>query len=65
MDQNMMSGSMKAIWAMPRPHWINVSVDMGYSEYLASGMYCTRPLYVSRVLGPIKPGAFNLVEALG
>ena len=65
MGQNMMNGSMKTIWAMLRPFWISTSVHMGYSECFASGMYCTRPLYVSRVLGPIKPATINLVEALG
>ena len=37
----------------------------GYSECFASGMYCTRPLYVSRLLGLIKPATINLIEALG
>ena len=65
MGQNMMNGSMKTFWAMPGPYWISKNVHMGYSECFASGMYCTRPLYVSRVLGPIKPATINLVEALG
>ena len=53
------------IWAMPRPYWVSTSVHMGYSECFASGIYCTRPLYVHKVLGPIEPATFNLVEALG
>ena len=64
MDQNMTNGSMKTIWAMPRPCWTNTSVHMGYSECFASGMYCTRPLYVSRILGSIEPATINLAEAL-
>ena len=39
MGQNMMNGSMKTIWAMPRPYWISTRVHMGYSECFASGMY--------------------------
>ena len=65
MDQNMTSGSMKTTWAMPGPYWISTSVYMGYSECFSSGMYCTRPLYVRRVLGPIRPATINLIEALG
>ena len=65
MDHNMMSGSMKTTWAIPKTYWISTSVHMGYSECFASSMYCTRPLYVSRVLGPVKPATIKLVEALG
>ena len=65
MDQNITNGSMRTIWAMPRSYWISTSVHMGYSECFASGMYCTRPLYVSRVLGPTEPSTIKLVEALG
>ena len=64
MGQNMMRRSMRTIWAMPRPYWISTSVHKGYSECFASGMYCTRPLYVRRVLGPIKPVTIKLVKAL-